>query len=60
MSELTLFKGGVPSFLKGVELDETTKSLMGGGSSIKRISIKGNVFRMMANGEEVEIGRAHV
>lgn len=53
MSELTLFKGGVPSFLKGVELDETTKSLMGGGSSIKRISIKGNVFRMMANGEEV-------
>lgn len=53
MSELTLFKGGVPAFLKGAELDETTKSLMGTGAGGKRISIKGNIFRMISNGEEV-------
>lgn len=54
MSNITLFKGGVPSYLKGAELDETTKSLMGGaGGGNKRISIKGGVFRMIANGEEV-------
>ena len=54
MSELTLFKGGMPSFLKNAEMDETTKALIGsGGSGNKRISIKGNVFRMIANGEEV-------
>ena len=54
MSELTLFKGGMPSFLENAEMDETTKALIGsGGSGNKRISIKGNVFRMIANGEEV-------
>ena len=53
---MTLFKGGVPSFLKNVELDDTTKSLMGaGGVSAKRISITGNVFRMIAGGEEVAV-----
>jgi hypothetical protein len=54
MSEMTLFKGGLPAFLKSNELDETTRALMGsGGVGAKRISIKGNVFRMMSNGEEV-------
>jgi hypothetical protein len=53
-NELSLFKGGVPSFLKNAELDAVTKALMGsGGSGGKRISIKGSVFRMIANGEEV-------
>lgn len=56
MSELTLFKGGVPSFLANRELDETTKALMGNGTSGgKRISFKGNMFRMIANGEEVAV-----
>lgn len=50
---LALFKGGVPSFLKNAELDAVTKSLMGSGSGGKRISIKGNVFRMIVDGEEV-------
>jgi len=49
---LAIFKNGLPSFLKGVELDATTKALAGGGGG-KRISIKGGVFRMIANGEEV-------
>jgi hypothetical protein len=29
MSEMTLFKGGIPAHLKNAELDEATKALMG-------------------------------
>lgn len=57
MSEMTLFsKGGntLPAHLRNLELDETTKALMGGsGASGKRISIKGGVFRMMVDGKEI-------
>ena len=57
MSEMTLFsKGGntLPAHLKNLQLDATTKALMGGNSvSGKRISIRGNVFRMMVDGKEV-------
>lgn len=53
-NELAMLDGGLPSYLKEVELDETTKSLMGGaGGGMKRISIKGGVWRMMVNGKEV-------
>ena len=55
MSALTLFKGGqLPTYLKA-GLDDTTKALMGSGSSGKRISIKGSVFRMFSGSEEVGI-----
>jgi len=54
MSELTLLNKGLPAHLKTVELDETTKALMGGGGGdSKRISIEGGVWRMMVNGKEV-------
>jgi len=55
MSNMTLFKNAnLPSRLKNQELDDVTKSLMGGsGTSYKRISIKGNVFRMVAGGKEI-------
>lgn len=57
MSELTLFsKGGnnLPAHLRNIELDETTKALMGGsGASGKRISIRGGVFRMIVDGKEI-------
>ena len=46
MSELTLFsKGGntLPAHLQNLELDETTRALMGGGTG-KRISIRGGVL----------------
>lgn len=55
MSELTLFsKGGnnLPAHLQNLELDETTRALMGGGTG-KRISIRGGVFRMIVGGKEV-------
>jgi len=58
MSEMTLFaKGGntLPAHLRNLELDATTKALMGssGGSGGKRISIKGGVFRMIVDGKEI-------
>lgn len=57
MSEMTLFsKGGnsLPAHLRNLELDATTKALMGGsGASGKRISIKGGVFRMVVDGKEI-------
>jgi hypothetical protein len=54
MSELTLFNiAKLPAYLKGITMDETTRSLMGGGDAVSRISIRGGVFRKMVNGEEV-------
>jgi len=53
MSDLTLFnKDKLPAYLKKIEMDETSKSLLGSGGS-PRISIKGSVFRKIINGEEV-------
>lgn len=56
MSELTLFQSGnsLPAHLRRGELSVLTKSLMGGGTS-KRISIEGNVFRMLVGGKEVAV-----
>jgi len=58
MSDMTLFDNGaaLPAHLANAELDDATKALMGGGGGGgKRISIKGSVFRMIANGEEVAV-----
>lgn len=53
MSDMTIFSQNLPAHLRSVEVDNLTKALMGGGSSMKRISIKGGVFRMIVGGEEV-------
>lgn len=53
-NDLAMLDTGLPSYLKELELDDVTKSLMGGsGGGIKRISIKGGVWRMMVNGKEI-------
>lgn len=56
-NELAVLDGGLPSYLKDAQLDDTTKALMGGGAGSgnesKRISIKGGVWRMMVNGKEI-------
>ena len=56
-NEMTLFKDGnkLPSYLKNREMDAVTKSLMGGGSLAKRISIKGGVWRLMSGGKEIAV-----
>lgn len=53
-SEVTLFKSGVPSYLKTKEPDAITKSLLS-GTSAKRISIRGSVFRLVSGGKEVAV-----
>jgi hypothetical protein len=56
MSELALFKGGLPAYLKDMQ-DEATQALAGGsgGGGAKRISIEGGVFRMLVGGKEVAV-----
>jgi hypothetical protein len=59
MSELALFKNGIPAHLKNLGTDEATRALVGNkviktaASSMKRISIKAGVFRMIVDGKEV-------
>ena len=55
MSEITLLSKNLPAHLRAMELDATTKALMGGGGGgdSKRISIEGGVWKMMVNGKEV-------
>ena len=53
-TEVQLFKNGVPDYLRKKELNQITKSLLGGSQS-KRISIRGNAFRMVVNGEEIAV-----
>lgn len=53
-NDMSLFKNGasVPERFRNVELSETTKALMGGTSG-RRISVKGNIFRMVVGGQEI-------
>ena len=46
----------VPAFAKNAELSATTLALAGNvnaGSGMKRVSIKGGVFRLLASGKEI-------
>jgi hypothetical protein len=56
MSNITTFNPAqVPAFAQTGELSETAKALIGGalGSTTKRISIKGGVFRLVSGGKEM-------
>jgi hypothetical protein len=56
MSNITNFNPTqTPSFARSGELSATAKALTGGGTgtSVKRISVKGGVFRLIAGGKEV-------
>lgn len=56
-NNLALFTANkLPAYLQNIELDATTKNLAGSsGAGNKRISIKGGVFRMLVNGEELMV-----
>jgi len=56
MSNVSIFNPSqVPAFARNAELSATTLALTGGAgpSGIKRVSIKGGVFRLMSAGKEV-------
>ena len=55
MSEVAIFrdKNAVLPTIRRGELDDMTKNLMGGGGNNKRISIRGGIFRMIVDGQEV-------
>lgn len=56
MSNIALFNSAkAPAFVANAELSETTLALAGGvsGPGVKRISIKGGVFRLVAGGKEM-------
>lgn len=57
MSDIALFKGGVPAYLKDLQ-DEATNSISGGGNAELgqyRISIKGGAFRENIGNKEVRV-----
>ena len=58
-NEVSLFGADVhlPAHMRSGERDELTKALIGGDSSLggKRISIRGSVWRMMVNGEQIAV-----
>jgi hypothetical protein len=56
MSNIAMFNPSqVPAFARNAELSETTLALAGGNgaSGVKRVSIKGGVFRLMSAGKEI-------
>lgn len=57
VNELDLFKGGLPSYLRGAGADDVTKTLAGesAGGGMRRISIKGKEFREMIGGKEYRV-----
>jgi hypothetical protein len=54
-NEMSLFTTGaaIPAHFAKRELSETTKALMGGSSDARRISVRGNIFRLTVGGQEV-------
>ena len=56
MSDMTIFSSNaIPDYIREAGVSDLTKEMMAkmGGSSIKRISIRGKVFRLNVGGEEV-------
>lgn len=54
MSELALFKGGLPAYLQNGS-DDATNALAGESLGTRRLSIKGGVFREMIGGKEYRV-----
>jgi hypothetical protein len=53
-NDLAVLDSNLPAHLRGAAaLDDVTRSLMGSGEGIKRISIEGSVWRLLVNGKEV-------
>jgi len=53
MSNITTFRDNMPAHLKNVELDDFTKAFQSSGGSMKRITLRGRVFRLVDGGKEI-------
>ena len=53
MSNITTFRADLPAHLQNVELDDFTKSFTSSGGSVKRITLRGRVFRLVDGGKEI-------
>ena len=52
MSKITTFQD-LPAHLQNVKLDDFTKAFSSSGGSIKRITLRGRVFRLVDGGKEI-------
>ena len=53
MSNITTFNENLPAHLQNVELDDFTKAFTSSGGSVKRITLRGRVFRLVDGGKEI-------
>jgi len=53
MSNVTTFRDNLPAHLQNVALDDFTKSFTSSGGSVKRITLRGRVFRLVDGGKEI-------
>jgi hypothetical protein len=52
-NQVQTFKSGLPAHLQHVKLDDFTKAFAASGGAVKRISLRGRVFRLVDGGKEV-------
>jgi len=53
MNNVTTFRDNLPAHLQNVELDDFTKAFTSSGGSVKRITLRGRVFRLVDGGKEI-------
>lgn len=53
MSNTVVFKENLPAHLQNVQLDDFTKAFAASGGAVKRISLRGRVFRLVDGGKEI-------
>jgi hypothetical protein len=53
MSNIATFKENLPAHLQNVKLDDFTKAFAHSGGSVKRITMRGRVFRLVDGGKEI-------
>ena len=53
MSNVSTFSENLPAHLQNVKLDDFTKAFANSGGSVKRITLRGRVFRLIDGGKEI-------
>jgi len=53
MGAVTTFNENLPAHLRNVKLDDFTKAFSTSGGSVKRITMRGRVFRLVDGGKEI-------